>query len=73
MELIVDPNFCDEILGVIQTSKFFPPCLILVYIHTLFNTPIICLLLLNEMVLRFKIWPRCVALNSLQFHKHFGI
>ena len=29
--------------------------------------------ILNEMILRFKIWPRCVVLNSLQFHKHFGI
>ena len=25
------------------------------------------------MLLRFKIWPRCVVLNSLQFHKHFRI
>ena len=25
------------------------------------------------MLLRFKILPKCVVLNSLQFHKHFGI
>ena len=25
------------------------------------------------MLLRFKIWPRCVVLNSVQFHRHFGI
>ena len=25
-----------------------------------------------KMLLPFKIWPRCVVLNSIQFHKHFG-
>ena len=25
------------------------------------------------MLLGFKIWPRSVVLNPLQFHKHFGI
>ena len=44
-------------------------------LHTFFTKRLILvrLQLLNKMFLHFKIWPRCVVLNSLQFHKHFGI
>lgn len=71
--------FCDEIFGVNKTLKFWLPCwcpkvghqggrsihFLLKMSNTCSPTMYMCVSLLNEIFLHFKIWPRCVY-NSIR-------
>ena len=74
-------RFCDLIFGEIKTLKFWLPCWcpwvehqdgrFILFLLKMSNSRLP--ITLNEMVLCFINLPRCVVLNCLQFHEHFGM
>lgn len=81
MALIVNTIFFYEIIGVIKTLNFWPPCWCTKVVHQdgrsihfllkVSNTRSPITLERNALALQNLV--RCIVLNLLQFHKHFGI